>query len=173
MNHPTTDGAMTGTMTVSIDANLRVTGVEVHTVEPLREPARLEEAFAAAYTEALAGEVPLVTPAPSLATLRPRRLVLTVREPTQALLERHEVRVRDHLQPRNPHRREHTGLSSNRCLSVTLPVTGGRGRLQVDPGWLQQTTGTRLGAAITEAYADAYAHADAHADACADARRDS
>jgi hypothetical protein len=87
-------------------------------------------------------------------------VVLAVRRPTSDLLDRHEIRVRDHLQPRRPHPREHAGVSDNRCVSVTLPVTGGRGRLQVDPGWLQQTTGTRLGAAITEAYVAAYARRD-------------
>jgi hypothetical protein len=51
-------------------------------------------------------------------------------------------------------------VSDNQCVSVVLPPTGGRGRLQVDPGWLQQTSGTRLGAAITEAYVAAYTRRD-------------
>ena len=160
MSHPTDDGALT----VTLDAGLRVTGVQVHVVEPLRDPARLEEAFAAAYAEALTREVPVATAVPSLPTLRPTRVVLTVRPPTQAVLDRHEVRVRDHLAPRRPHPREQTGVSDNECVRVVLPPTGGRGRLEVDPGWLQQTNGTRLGAAITEAYAAAYAGADRRRD---------
>jgi hypothetical protein len=153
MTRPTTDEALT----VALDPQLRVTGVQVHTVEPLRDPARLDEAFAAAYAEALSRAVPITTPVPELPALRPRRVTLTVRKPTQDLLNRHEVRVRDHLQPRKPVVGEQTGESANRCVSVTLPPTGGRGHLRVDAGWLQQTNGTRLGAAITEAYADAYA----------------
>ena len=160
MTQPTTDEALT----VTVDPQLRVTGVQVHTVEPLRDPVRLDEAFASAYAEALAGRRPIETPAESLATLRPQRVVLTVRKPTAAALDRHEVRVRDHLQPRRPRPREQTGVSANQCVSVILPPTGGRGHLRVDAGWLQQTNGTRLGAAITEAYADAYAQTHARRD---------
>jgi DNA-binding protein YbaB len=156
MTQVQTDGAIS----VSLDPRLRVTGVQVHSVELLRDPARLEEAVAAAYTAALSAQLPPETAAPALAQLRPRRHTLTVRKPTPELLDRHEIRVRDHLEPRTPRPHEVTGRSDNECVSVTLPVTGGRGRLQVDPGWLQQTNGTRLGAAITEAYAAAYARRD-------------
>ena len=157
---PSTGTSADGSISVATDATLRVTGVQVHTMEPLRDASRLDEAFAAAYVAALAGGRPGDGTTPAIDRLRPQRLVLTVRRPTPDLVNRHEVRIRDHLQPRRPHPREHVGRSDNGCVTVTLPVAGGRGRLDVDPGWLQQTSGTRLGAAITEAYVAAYTRRD-------------
>ena len=53
-----------------------------------------------------------------------------------------------------------TGSSHNGCVTVTLAPHGPRGAVDADPGWLAQTSGPRLGAAVTEAFRDAYSRRD-------------
>lgn len=54
-----------------------------------------------------------------------------------------------------------TGQSDNTCVTVRLDPASSRGRLvDVDQGWLRQTSAARLAAAIDESFVDAYRKGD-------------
>ena len=152
-----------GALTVTIDPTLRVQQVQVHSVDALRTPAQVRDAFEAAYHDALSRRLPDSDDGQEAGTAeRPvaRRVRRISARPTRERLDRHQIRYRERNRPATHIRGEVTGTSQNDCVSVTLGPASPRGVLEVDPGWLATTVGSRLGGAITEAFHDAYARRD-------------
>ena len=160
-DEPSTGTATDGSLSVTIDPVLQVVGVEIHVVDQLRTPLSLDAALSAAYTSALAARLPRPDQGPSPA-VRPRPVARRVHRVSAAAtperLNRHRVRYEEPL-PRLP-RDPVTGSSHNGCVTVTLTPHGPRGAVAADPGWLAQTSGPRLGAALTEAFLDAHSRKD-------------
>jgi hypothetical protein len=162
-DEPSEGSDRSGAMTVTIDPTLRVASVQVGSIEPLRSVDALNAVFAEAYAAALAARFSDGQHAgPTVSGDRPvaRRQHLTVRPPTPDMLNRHQVRVQTNTQPRMRTPREGVGVSTNECVTVTVSPVGARGRIDADPGWLQQTNAARLGAAIAEAFQAAYTRRD-------------
>ena len=153
----------TGAMAVTVDPTLRVTCVEVRSLEPLRTPTALRQAFEAAYRDALARRLRRDDHAPD-DRQRERPVARRVRRisaaPTPELVNRHQIRYRERGTSAAGQRGLVVGTSTNGCVTVVLPPANPRGVLDSDPGWLATTTGARLSAAITEAFAEAYARRD-------------
>lgn len=147
---------------IRLDDDFRFAGIDVAllTVEQ-REPARLAADFDAAYSAAMDRN------ATKRAAASPQRRV-----PGTPTMARPALRSRPPLPDRTggePHwdlirlgaeRRDDldpTGRSDNDCVRVSLDPASSRGRLvDVDAGWLAQTTPDRLESAVVEAFRQAY-----------------
>jgi hypothetical protein len=150
----TTGTSVDGALTVTVDPLLRVVAVQVHTVDELRTDKALDTALSGAYRNALAARVTPRDPSPGAARPVARKVRRVSARATPARLTRHEVRRRP--QPPALRARPVTGSSDNQCVTVTLAPAAPRGSVTADPGWLAQTTATRLSGALTEAFLDAH-----------------
>lgn len=151
---PTTGTSPDASVSVTIDPLLRVVAVQVHAAEGLRTDDALDEALAGAYRNALSARVRPRESPPGASRPVARRVRRVSARATPERLERHQVRHR----PQQPGLRGGpvTGTSDNRCVTVTIGPASSRGVVSTDPGWLTQTTATRLSAALTEAFLDAH-----------------
>lgn len=152
------------TLTVTIDPTHRVSGVQIHNLDPLRSPAALSGAFDAAYAEALAARrtdpAPAARPEGQLPVARP--LQLSVMPVTPDMLNRHSIRTETKFNPsRAGHGyREEVGISNNTCVSATVRPASPVGPIEVDAGWLQNARASNVANAIVEAFTDAYSKRD-------------
>jgi len=153
-----------GALAVTLDPTFRIEVVRVADAAKVRTPDELRSALDAAWAMALAQHVHdgPDNEAPARERERPRaaRLVLTPPPLTHESHHRHEIRDRENARPRRLRRGGAVGISHNECVTVTLPAALTWGRLEVDPGWLRNTSAANLGTAITEAYHAAYTRRD-------------
>lgn len=145
---------------VVLDAG-RFVRVEVGRLdETLRGPAALGAAFDRAYAAAVVADRPRASSDLVDAGVRPTGPRVLSGPPLPPAPAGPHWDLINHLADADGADRRHLraeGSSDNECVRVRLDPASSRGRLvEIDPGWLRQTTTGRLAAAIGQAFADAY-----------------
>lgn len=155
------------TITVTIDPTLRVTDVQIHRMDPLRQPNTLTKAFGAAYAAAIAARLPDKPEAEQARTADRPRPVATAAPIRISVAPPPELFNGQRRRERTPHpqltgyaAREAVGHSRNECITATLPAASTAGTLTVDQGWVQQAAGANVAKAIVEAFVHAYSRRD-------------
>lgn len=152
-----------GAVTIRIDGAHRLVGVRLSESANIRKPEALSQSFAEAYSAALAAQLE------SARKDRPRRepgqrpravaTEVTFQRPTLEQLSRHRVRLESRHLPR-AHAGVAMGVSSNKCVQVTLDPAQPVGEIVAEPGWLANASLDNLTRAITEAFQGAYSERD-------------
>jgi hypothetical protein len=151
-------------LTITIDPTLRVSAVNIHAIDKVRQPSALAKACKAAYAAALAARLPRMEPGGG-GRAAPRPVanggpIAFVTRPGD-LLHRHRTRRESRLDASPAFgSREATGVSSNGCVAVDLPPANSFGSVTAEPGWLLNATASNLAKAVLEAFTDAYTKRD-------------
>lgn len=155
------------TITVTIDPTLRVTDVQIHRMDPLRQPDALTKAFRAAYAAAIAARLPHEAEAERPRAADRPRPVATAAPITASAAPPPELFTGQRRRERTPHptltghpAHAATGTSANACVTVDLPPASTAGTLTADQGWLQHATSANVAKAIVEAFVHAYSRRD-------------